>query len=364
MSGYTRQESGNIVSGNTIQATHFNNEFNALESAFDATTGHAHDGSVGNGPKVSLTTSVSGTLPLANGGTNATTASAARTSLGLVIGTDVQAYDAGLASIAGLTTVANKMIYTTASDTYAVTSLTTFGRSLIDDADASTARTTLGLGSLATLSTINNSNWSGTDLSLANGGTGASLTDPNADRILFWDDSAGSITWLTVGTGLSISTTTLSVGTSLSAISSLTPTDSNFIVGNGTTWVAESGATVRTSLGLGTTDTVTFNILSGTTEKDIDYSVDAVTTSLDFSNANMGTVTITGNTTFTFANVPSNGTVYILKLTNGGAHTITWPVSVSWGTPTAPALNASGDNIVSFITFDGGTSFYGTLVWY
>ena len=43
--------------------------------------------------------------------------------LGLAIGTDVQAYDAGLASIAGLTTAADKMIYTTAADTYAVASL-------------------------------------------------------------------------------------------------------------------------------------------------------------------------------------------------------------------------------------------------
>lgn len=36
----------------------------------------------------------------------------------------------------------------------------------------------------------------------------------------------------------------------LTAIAALTPTDGNFIVGNGSTWVAESGATVRTSLGL------------------------------------------------------------------------------------------------------------------
>lgn len=42
----------------------------------------------------------------------------------------------------------------------------------------------------------------------------------------------------------------------LTAIGELTPTDGNFIVGDGSTWVAESGATVRTSLGLGSLATL------------------------------------------------------------------------------------------------------------
>lgn len=36
----------------------------------------------------------------------------------------------------------------------------------------------------------------GVDVSMADGGTGASLSDPNDDRLMFWDDSAGSVAWL------------------------------------------------------------------------------------------------------------------------------------------------------------------------
>jgi hypothetical protein len=93
-------------------------------------------------------------LAIADGGTGASTALDARTNLGLEIGTDVQAYDAGLQSIADLTTAADQSIYLTGADTYAAYNLTAFGRSLLDDADAAAGRATLGLGSIATLNTI------------------------------------------------------------------------------------------------------------------------------------------------------------------------------------------------------------------
>ena len=91
--------------------------------------------------------------PIAAGGTGASTALAARANLGLEIGVNVQAYDAGLLSIAGLTTLADRSIYTTASDTYAVYTLTAAGRAILDDADAAAQRTTLGLGTAAVKNT-------------------------------------------------------------------------------------------------------------------------------------------------------------------------------------------------------------------
>lgn len=62
-----------------------------------------------------------------------------------------QPIDATLTALAGLTTTADRVPYFTATDTAAVATLTSFGRSLIDDANAAAARTTLGLTSIATL---------------------------------------------------------------------------------------------------------------------------------------------------------------------------------------------------------------------
>lgn len=67
-----------------------------------------------------------------------------------VAGNPTVSLSAALASVGGLTPAADRLPYYTGASTAALATFTTFGRSLVDDADAATARTTLGLGSIAT----------------------------------------------------------------------------------------------------------------------------------------------------------------------------------------------------------------------
>lgn len=62
-----------------------------------------------------------------------------------------QPLDSDLTAIAALVSAANKLPYATGAGTWAMTDLTTFGRSLINDADAAEARTTLSVYSQAEL---------------------------------------------------------------------------------------------------------------------------------------------------------------------------------------------------------------------
>jgi hypothetical protein len=97
-----------------------------------------------------------------------------------------QPIDATLTALAAVTTAANKLIYATGSDVFSTTDFSAFGRSLIDDADASAGRATLGLGSAAT---VNTGTTSGTIPLLGTGGHLANATMPLGAQLY---DNAGT----------------------------------------------------------------------------------------------------------------------------------------------------------------------------
>lgn len=74
MTGYSRQDTANnIANGNVINADDLDSEFNAIEGAFNGTSGHTHDGSAGGGapitkvgPAQDIVVSTTQALPKAN----------------------------------------------------------------------------------------------------------------------------------------------------------------------------------------------------------------------------------------------------------------------------------------------------------
>lgn len=146
---WTSSENINLLTSKSYQI--------AGTTVLDATT---LGGAVVNSSLTSLGTVTTGTwnattIALNKGGTGATDAPGARTALGLVIGTNVQAFSNNLLAIAGLTSAADALPYFTGVGTASVTTLSSFARTLLDDADAATFRTTLGLGTISTQNSNN-----------------------------------------------------------------------------------------------------------------------------------------------------------------------------------------------------------------
>ena len=82
---------------------------------------------------------------------------------------------------------------------------------------------------------------------------------------------------------------------------------------------------------------------------------------VDCSAGNYFTKTITGATTFTFANVPSSVVYsFTMEVTCNGSNAITWPATVKWPADTAPSLSDAKTQLFTFITDDGGTRWRGS----
>ena len=127
-------------------------------------------------------------------------------------------------------------------------------------------------------------------------------------------------------------------------------------------------------LGISAGSTSDFNDqgVQGTKLKQYSEHVHAVgnvnaSTAFDLNNGNIQTVTVAGIDTgsqivFSFSNPKASGanSTITLIMTNGLAHgDVAWHSSVKWPGDVAPTLSASGVDIISFLTIDGGSTWYG-----
>lgn len=156
-------------------------DLNANMDVLDAklgTSGHNHNGTAGQGPKIAygnitgtpavVSTTADGLAPKRDGNTtkflrgDGTWAAPTAAGVGAAAASHVhddryftetevnnllankQPLDATLTKLAALATAANQTIYSTGADAFAMTALSAFARTLLDDADAAAARATLG----------------------------------------------------------------------------------------------------------------------------------------------------------------------------------------------------------------------------
>jgi hypothetical protein len=305
--------------------------------------------------------------------------------LGVRPGADVQGYSAALGAIAGLTPIDGNVIVGDGSTWVAES--------------GAMARASLGLGSMATQAAdavaITGGVISGiADLAVADGGTGASdaagaranlglaigadvqahsatldtwagvLPSANGQSLVSAVDYAAMRGLLDLEPGTDVQ----AYSSRLGAIAALTPTDGNLIVGNGTTWVTQSGETARTTLGLGSMATqaagdvaITGGAITGITDLAV---ADGGTGASDAAGArgNLGlgsiatqaanSVAITGgaiNGTAIGATTPGTGTFTTLSATG----TIDTPETTS---STVGLINIGGLRIHGFRHPTGDTA--------
>jgi hypothetical protein len=199
------------------------------------------------GGSLALASQVSGTLPIANGGTGGTTAAGARTALGLAIGSDVQAYDAQLADVAGLAVTDGGFIVGNGSNFVLETS--------------NTARTSLGLGTGDTPTFTGAAMSAGkiTGLGAPTAGTDAATktyvdtATASQDGIVAGDTGSETITWGTET--LTIAGTANEIETAMSG--------STLTIGIPTNPTLTGNATITGNLTVsGTTNTVNQSVVN------------------------------------------------------------------------------------------------------
>lgn len=133
-----------------------------------------------------------------------------------------------------------------------------------------------------------------------------------------------------------------------------------FQVSNNLSEVSNPG-TARTNIGAAASASPTITggmTFSGATAQNVQA---IASTAIDWSMAEFQTKSISAGTTFTFSGITATkAQAIILLLTITSSAAPTWPAAVKWAGGAAPTLG-NGTHVLGFVTFDGGTTVYGTV---
>ena len=219
----------------------------------------------------------------------------------------------------------------------------------------------LAIADVTNLQTTLNAKLESADISVSSL-SDTTITTTADDSFLVYDSSDSK--WKNEGPSTVRSTLSLVVGTNIQAqsarlddISSLAVTDGNIIVGNGTNWVAESGATVRASLGLGnlaTQDTITESQISDLGSYITASSTDTLTNKsgnisqftndsgyLTAESNDLTTVSGTLGTANGGTGLTAIGTANQVLAVNAGATALEFQTLATGGTVTSVAVSGS-----------------------
>jgi hypothetical protein len=131
--------------------------------------------------------------------------------------------------------------------------------------------------------------------------------------------------------------------------------------------VSSSAYIANLATGNITSGNITNTVMRSSREYLINTSASGATT-VDLGTSNWFRYTLTSNSTFTFANAPASGNVFTVQLVlvqgTGGNKTVSWGNTIYWAggqVPPATTTTAGNTDIWTLTTYDGGTTFIGTL---